>query len=267
MYSVISIQSQVVYGHVGNSAAVFPMQSKGINVLAVPTTLLSNHPHYPTMRGKILEHKLVEDLLLGIEERGLIEKTETLVTGFLGSIEIANVVDEFISLAQKRNPHMIYVCDPVMGDDDLGVFVDENLLSIFSNKLIPKATIITPNQFELELITGRSARNIEDLQNAAERLINQTTKSIVVTGCILKDSEDGYVETIVCENSKVHRIPIKKLPVRPCGTGDLFTALMISHLSQGKNLILACEAAVSEVFKTLEQTLLHESNEMRLLKN
>ena len=160
MHTVISIQSQVVHGHVGNSAAVFPMQAKGLNVAAVPTTLLSNHPHYPTMRGKILKLELVEDILLGVEERGLIEKSTFIITGYMGSTEIASVVAQFIVRAKKINPNIIYVCDPVIGDDDLGIFVDEKLPEIFLNLLLKQASIITPNQFEWELLSGQSPRSI-----------------------------------------------------------------------------------------------------------
>src|SRR5215469_2207958 len=107
--SVISIQSQVACGHVGNSAAVFPMQIHGIDVVAVPTTLLSNRPGYKTIRGRVLEAQLVADLLLGIEERGAIESADLILSGYLGSAEIANVVADFVTHAKARNPALLYV--------------------------------------------------------------------------------------------------------------------------------------------------------------
>src|SRR5580704_12039650 len=113
--SVISIQSQVAYGHVGNSAAVFPMQMHGIDVIAVPTVLLSNRPGYPTIRGRVLEAQLVRDLLLGIEERGTIESSSMILSGYLGSAEIAAVVADFVTRAKARNPKLTYCCDPVLG--------------------------------------------------------------------------------------------------------------------------------------------------------
>jgi pyridoxine kinase len=114
--TVISIQSQVAYGHVGNRAAVFPMQSRGVDVIAVPTTLVSNRPGYPTIRGRILEADLVADLLMGIEERGAVDSCRMILTGYLGSPEIAGVVTEFMTRARKSNPKLIYCCDPVFGD-------------------------------------------------------------------------------------------------------------------------------------------------------
>src|SRR5499427_5691356 len=100
---VISIQSQVAYGHVGNSAAVFPMQAHGIDVIAVPTTLLSNRPGYPTIRGRVLEAELVADLLVGIEERGAVDAARMILSGYLGSAEIAAVVADFVARAKEKN--------------------------------------------------------------------------------------------------------------------------------------------------------------------
>ena len=156
---VISIQSQVVHGHVGNSAAVFPMQAEGVTVAAVPTALLSNHPHYSTMRGTVLDAGLVADLLRGVEERGLVERATVLLTGYLGSSAIAEHVACFAAAARKHDPNLVYLCDPVMGDDDLGVFVADGLTDIFRDQLVPLASIITPNQFELELLARTKARD------------------------------------------------------------------------------------------------------------
>ena len=117
--AVIAIQSQVVHGHVGNSAAVFPLQACGIEVAAVPTTLLSNHPHYSSIRGGVLDAELVRDLLMGVEERGLVDTCKILISGFLGSAAIAAVVIDFVRRAKPRNPKLLYLCDPVMGDADL----------------------------------------------------------------------------------------------------------------------------------------------------
>src|ERR1700735_5604294 len=121
--TVISIQSQVAYGHVGNSAAVFPLQMHGIDVIAVPTTLLSNRPGYPTIRGRVLDAQLVADLLRGIEERGAVDGCRMILSGYLGSAEIAAVVADFVARARARNPSLLYCCDPVLGDRDRGLFV------------------------------------------------------------------------------------------------------------------------------------------------
>jgi Phosphomethylpyrimidine kinase len=154
--TVISIQSQVVHGHVGNSAAVFPLQVCGIEVAAVPTALLSNHPHYSSMRGGVLDAKFVRDLLVGVEERGRVDTCKVLISGYLGSPTIAAAVIDFVRRAKARNPNLLYLCDPVMGDADLGFYVDEDMRALFCEGLVPLADIITPNQFELEHLVGRA---------------------------------------------------------------------------------------------------------------
>ena len=121
--TVISIQSQVVHGHVGNNAAVFPLQACGIEVAAVPTTLLSNHPHYPSMRGGVLDAEFVRGLLMGVEERGLIDACPVLISGYLGSAEIAAVVIDFVRRAKARNPKLLYLRAPAMGAAGPGFYV------------------------------------------------------------------------------------------------------------------------------------------------
>lgn len=263
---VISIQSQVVHGHVGNSAAVFPMQAAGLTVAAVPTTLLSNHPHYPTMRGQVLDPELVADLLLGIEERGLIEAATVIVTGYLGSPEIASIVADFVRRARHRNPDLLYICDPVMGDDDLGVFVADGLPDIFRNPLVPLASIITPNQFELELLAGCKARSVGEVLSAAQKLCAGGTGKAVVTGCSLDDTPSEKIETIVYDPPDLHRIGAIRLPIRPCGTGDLFTAFLVIQLSQGGTLVEASRWATDEMSAVLARTKEVGTEEMQLIE-
>src|SRR5690606_22463065 len=111
------------------------------------------------MRGTILDAELVADLLRGVEERGLVERAAVLLTGYLGSPAIAKHVARFAEAARARNPNLVYLCDPVMGDDDLGILVADGLADIFRHRLVPLASIITPNQFELELLSGRTVRD------------------------------------------------------------------------------------------------------------
>jgi pyridoxine kinase len=265
MTDVISIQSQVVHGHVGNSAAVFPMQSKGLQVAAIPTALLSNHPHYPTMYGRVLEAELVAGLLRGVEERGLVDTAKAVVTGYLGSVENGAVVADFIARARTRNPKLVYVCDPVMGDDDLGVFVREELVSIFGDRLVPMASIITPNQYELELLAGHKARTAESLDEAARILNARGAGQAVVTGCVLRDTAPGFVETVAWSPRNLARTAVPRLPIRPCGTGDLFTALLVARLCAGEQLAEAAKGATAEIHAVLVRTQADASGEMRIV--
>lgn len=262
MKRIVSIQSQVAWGHVGNSAAVFPMQAKGVEVIAVPTALLSNHPHYPTMRGRMLPVSLVADLLLGIEERGLADEGTIILTGYLGTPETAQAVGDFIMRARERSPGITYVCDPVMGDDDLGTFVREELIGIFRERLVPLASLITPNQYELELLTGERARSLSGIDTAM-RAIGQGLDA-AVTGCVLDDTAPDHVETIVCAAGEITRTTVERLPIRPCGTGDLFTGLLAARLAAGVPLAEAAAQATAEIHAVLTRTEAAGAEEMRL---
>lgn len=263
MPQVISIQSQVVHGHVGNSAAVYPMQASGLDVAAVPTALLSNHPHYPSTYGRILDAGLLADLLRGVEDRGLVESAAVLLTGWLGSEENADVVAGFIARARARNPGLRVVCDPVMGDDDLGIFVDPALVEMFRDRLVPLADIITPNQFELELLAGSPARGAPDLV-AALSAIRLPGQAAAVTGCRLEDTPAGQIETLAFADGHLSRSAVERVPIRPCGTGDLFTALLVAGICAGANLPAASAAATRTILEILRRTRAEGAGEMRI---
>ena len=263
--SVISIQSQVAYGHVGNSAAVFPMQMHGIDVIAVPTTLLSNRPGYPTLRGRVLEAQLVADLLQGIEERGAVDTAKVILSGYLGSPDIAVVVANFIARAKARNPALLYACDPVLGDRDRGLFVSASIPPLVRDRLCRLADIITPNHFEFEWLSGAKATTIDQAIAQARALKGPST--IVVTSAELADTPDGQIETLAIEPSLAWRVRTPRLPISPNGTGDLFASLFVSARVRGADTPNALGHAASAIFAVLERTALRGTEEMRIVES
>ncbi|MEK9280202.1 MULTISPECIES: pyridoxal kinase [unclassified Bradyrhizobium] len=261
---VISIQSQVVHGHVGNSAAVYPMQAEGVNVAAVPTTLLSNHPRYPSLHGRVLEAELVADLLKGVEERGLVEQAAVLVTGYLGSPANAAVIADFVERALRSNSKLTYLCDPVIGDDGR-IYVAEGILDVLRHRLLPAATLVTPNQFELELLSGVKVMDVQGLRAASTAIAGQGRTGVVATGCELADTAAGQVETILSSGGQMSRFATARLPIRPYGTGDLLTGLIAAHLAKGAAVEKAVRLAVQTVFAVLVRTQQEGSAEMRLV--
>lgn len=259
---VISIQSQVVHGHVGNSAAAYAMQAEGVNVAAVPTTLLSNHPRYPSLRGRVLETELVADLLEGVEERDLVDEAAVLVTGYLGSPGNAAVIADFVERALTRNSKLVYLCDPVIGDDGR-VYVADGILDVVRHRLLPAANLATPNQFELELLSGVTIADTQGLRAACAALAGRG--DVVATGCVLADTADGQVETILCADGQLSRFATPRLPIRPYGTGDLLTGLIAAHLAKGKAMEAAVRLAVETIFAVLVRTQEAGTVEMRLV--
>ncbi len=265
--NVISIQSQVAYGHVGNSAAVFPMQMHGIDVIAVPTTLLSNRPGYPTIRGRILDAELVADLLVGIEERGAVDSCGAILSGYLGSPDIAEVVADFVQRAKVRNPNLIYCCDPVLGDRDRGLFVKPAIPPLVRDRLCPLADLITPNHFEFEWLCAATARSIDQMIGQARALSAHGPSTIVVTSAEPADTREGHIETLAIERTSAWRVTTPKLPISPSGTGDLFASLLVSARVSGSDIRDALVHAASATFAVLERTAERGTEEMRIVES
>jgi pyridoxine kinase len=265
--TVISIQSQVAFGHVGNSAAVFPLQMHGIDVIAVPTTLLSNRPGYATIRGRVLEAELVAELLRGIEERGAVDTAKMILLGYLGSPEIAAVVADFVERAKASNGALRYACDPVLGDRDRGLFVKPDIPPLVRDRLCPLADIITPNHFEFEWLCGVEARTIEEVIAQAHALIARGPSTVIVTSAELADTRDGEIDTLAVERSRACRVTTPKLPISPNGTGDLFAALYVAACVQGADTPDALSHAASAIFAVLERTAARGTEEMRIVES
>jgi pyridoxine kinase len=265
--NVISIQSQVAFGHVGNSAAVFPMQMHGIDVIAVPTTLLSNRPGYETIRGRVLEAQLVADLLLGIEERGAVERANVILSGYLGSADNADAVADFVARAKARNPALLYVCDPVLGDRDRGLFVREDIPPLVRDRLCALADIITPNHFEFEWLCGAEAKTIDQVIAHARAFHARGPKTIVITSAELADTPDGVIETLAVEGKGAWRVRTPRLPISPNGTGDLFAALFVAARLRGADTAEALSHAASAIFAVLECTAARATAEMRIVES
>ncbi|RID91481.1 pyridoxal kinase [Gemmobacter lutimaris] len=240
---VIAIQSQVVFGHVGNSAALFPMQAAGLEVAAIPTVMFSNTPNYPTLRGRALPPEFFSDLLQGARERGLAERADILLTGYIGSLDVALMVADFVAEAKALNPRLTYLCDPVMGDAGPGLYVPEAIADVMRNRLLPLADLATPNPFELGWLTGGPTRTLADLQTARDGLALAPAARLIVTGCALEDTPEGHIESVILGPEGISRHPTPHLPIALSGTGDLFAGLVVAGLGRGLALPCAVETA------------------------
>ncbi|MAY64048.1 MAG: pyridoxal kinase [Rhizobiales bacterium] len=248
---VISIQSQVVFGHVGNSAALFPIQAAGLEVAAIPTVIFSNTPDYPTLRGRALPPEFFSDLLQGARERGLPERADFILTGYIGSLDVAMMVADFVAEAKAANPRLTYLCDPVMGDTGPGLYVPEAIADVMRDRLLPMADIATPNPFELGWLTGQPVATLKDLVTAKTSLRIAPGAHLIATGCALEDTPVGHIESVVLGDEGASRHPVEHLPVALPGTGDLFAGLIVAGLACGSSLPQAVETAQRLTFRAL----------------
>ncbi|MBP7243578.1 pyridoxal kinase [Amaricoccus sp.] len=255
---VVSIQSQVAFGHVGNSAAAAPMRACGVEVVEVPTALLSNHPHYPTMRGRVLEPALVADLLVGLVERGVHARAAVILSGFLGEAGAAAAVADFVRAAREANPGVIYACDPVMGDADIGFFAKAPLREAFASLLVPRADLILPNAFELAALAGFPIESAADVERARAALGGPA----VVATSVPVAAAPERLGIVTAAPGDVTVVEVARLSVRPAGTGDLLSGLVAARLALGLPLAAAVAHAVAGVRVALEGTAAERWAEM-----
>ena len=261
---ILSIQSAVAYGHVGNSAAVFPLQRIGVEVLPVYTVTFSNHTGYGAWRGPLISPDDVRDVIIGIEERGVFGEIDVVLSGYQGSDGIGDVILDAVARVKAANPAAVYSCDPVMGNAKSGCFVAPAIPILLRERVVPAADIITPNQFELGRLVGERPDTVEGVIEAARILNARGTGRTVVTGCVLTDTAAGEVETVAVEGGVAHRVSIPRIPIRPSGTGDLFTAYLTGWLMRGEALAEAAARATAGVQTVLLRTQAAGAFEMRL---
>src|ERR1700712_1256526 len=179
---ILSIQSSVAYGHVGNSAATFPLQRLGHEVYPVLTVHFSNHTGYGSWRGQVLDPSVVAEVIEGIADRGVLGSVDAVLTGYQGSPGVAEVVLRTVARIRELNPAVIYCCDPVMGDVDRGMFVLPGVPELIRDRVVPVADVVTPNAFELAYLAGVSLSEIAHLPGllAAVAKVRQTGPATVL---------------------------------------------------------------------------------------
>ncbi len=265
MKTVLSIQSHVAYGHVGNAAAVFPLQRMGIEVMAVHTVQFSNHTGYGSWTGQVFDAAHIRDVLRGIEERGALAKVDALLTGYMGAPAIADVI---LELKGKLPAHALWVCDPVMGDTDRGFFVHPDIPAIFRDQVTKHAGIMTPNQFELEYLSGHKIKTLDDAKAACKVLHDKGVNIVLVTSLIHEATLPGTIEMIVSESSgTVHQVVTPMLPLDPApnGAGDATAALFTGHLLHGDTPAEALRHTASGIFAIFEATQASGGRELALI--
>ncbi|KRG57911.1 pyridoxine kinase [Stenotrophomonas koreensis] len=249
---VITVQSQLVYGHAGNSAAVPPLRALGLRVAEVPTTLLSNAPFYSTLRGRMLPADWLAELLQGASERGLPERARALVSGYFGTVDNGQVFAQWARQALADNPALDYWLDPVIGDTHTGPYVEPALEAVFREQLLPLATVVTPNAFELGRLTGRDALAQDDAIAAARELLQRGPRWVIAHSV---QGEPGQLVTLAVSADEVWRWSSEHLPVDVAGTGDVLLALAMAFVLRGEPMPMAISRAIAGVHAALEATL------------
>ncbi|MDR1790378.1 MAG: pyridoxal kinase PdxY [Propionibacteriaceae bacterium] len=254
MPTILSIQSSVAYGHVGNSAATFPLQRLGIEVYPVLTVHFSNHSGYGEWRGPLLSPEDVAGVIQGIDERGALSKVDAVLSGYLGDGRVGQVVLDAVAQVKNYNDKAIYVCDTVFGDVGRGVYARPGIPEFFRDHAVSVADIVTPNHFELNFLTGTESTDLGSLLGAANALRARGPKVVLVTSAILSADQDHI--TLVAVSAKgAWKISTPKLPRDFTGSGDITAALFLgSYLNSGGDVPRALETTTNVVYSLLKRT-------------
>ena len=257
MRYVLSIQSSVAHGHVGNSAATFALQRMGRDVMRIDTVRFSNHPAHGGFAGGPVAAAEIDELVSGLARRGFLGECAAVLSGYLGTAENGAAVARAVESARRASPEALFVCDPVMGDDPKGLFVRADIPDVMRNVLVPAADIATPNRFELETLTGLPCDSRESVLAAARQVVERGPRIVVVTGLTF---QKDMIETLAVTQNEAWSVLGPRIEGPAFGAGDTFCAVFLArYLEQAdvpRALSLACASVRAVLAETVEELAL-----------
>lgn len=259
---IVSVQSQVVYGHVGNSVALPCLRGHGLRALAVPTVLFSNTPHYPSIHGGAVPADWFQGYLQDLQARGALEQVRTILVGYLGSPEQMRILSDWIRQLLLERPEIHVIVDPVIGDHDVGIYVAPGMLQAYKDYLLPLAHGLTPNDFELGQFTSMPIQTLDDAIQAARRLLHGNLRWLVATSSAPDSCPADEIQIAVVTRDSEHIVRHPRIPIWPKGTGDMFCASLSAHLLLGHTLNQSVELACAELLQVIQKT--HDQNSAEL---
>jgi pyridoxine kinase len=252
--AVLSIQSHVAYGHVGNASAVFPLQRLGIEVWPVHTVQFSNHTGYGEWRGRVFDGPAIEEVVQGISERGVLGSCDAVLSGYLGSADIGHAVVQTVQRVRAANPAAVYCCDPVIGDVGRGVFVRPGIPEFMREVAVPAADVVTPNHYELDALSGRTTRSLAEVTEAVAAVQQLGPQVVLTTSLVTDDTPDDAVDLLASEGGRHFRVRTPRLDVAVNGAGDAIAALFLAHWLDTRDAGQALGRATASVYGLLKRT-------------
>lgn len=264
MAHILTIQSHVVFGHAGNAAAVFPMQRLGHEVSVLNLLQFSNHTGHGSWGGKAISADELNDVFKGLKAVGALNKLDCILSGYIGSLEQAQAVYDFVREVQSINPQVIYCCDPVMGDERPGLYVKPEIAAFHASHLVPLANWITPNRFELAQLVNRSIHSVQEAVVACKELFNKNKQGILATSIAHHSEKTGLL--LMTKEGIYHCEAPKYDLIRTVhGTGDVATATFLGHLFNGNTPIEAMEKTANAMHDMTQFTFQNQLSELGLI--
>ena len=252
--NILSIQSHVAYGHVGNASATFPLQRLGHEVWPIHTVQFSNHTGYGDWTGRVFDGQAIEELMDGIAARGVLSRCDGILSGYMGSADIGQAILSAVARVRAANPKSLWCCDPVIGDVGRGIFVRPGVPEFIRNHAVPAADIVTPNQFELSQLTGREIGSLADASGAIADLRALGPKIVLVTSLVTHETPADAVDLAAGDAEGIWRLRTPRLDLDVNGAGDAIAGLFLVHRLESGSTRIALERATSSVFGLLRRT-------------
>jgi pyridoxine kinase len=262
---ILSIQSHVVLGHVGNSAAVFALQRVGREVWPIMTVQFSSHAGYVGWRGRAFDPDMIDECVAGLQAIGALPRCAGLLTGYLGKPEIGDAALRALANIRAANSEAAYACDPVIGDVGRGSYVAEGVGEFFRDRALRFATIATPNAFELEWLTGERASSLSAARRAIEALRRRGPRVVVAKSLMLEDTPGDALDMLAGDEAGFWRLRTPRLPIAVNGAGDLLAALFFHHWLKRRVTPEALRRAASSVHAIVTATGAAGSRELVLV--
>lgn len=267
--NILSAQSAVVFGHVGNSSAVFPLQRLGAEVWPIDTVQFSNHPGYGAHAGTITPPEVIRALIDGIAARGALHECDALLSGYIGDPGTGGALLHAASRLRASNGRAVWCCDPVIGDDGPGVYVRPGVEAFLREQAVPQADMLTPNQFELSRLTGLPCRSLAEVKRAAAalhgRMRSWGPRAVMVTSLRLDDTPEDSLDLFAATPEDCHRLRTPRLPIQTNGAGDAIAGLFLFHMLRTGEVGRAMALAASSVHGVLSHTLAARSRELLIV--
>ena len=263
--NILSIQSHVAYGHVGNAAAVFPIQRMGHDVWPIHTVQFSNHTGYGAWRGQVFDAGLIGDCVAGIAERGALDRCDGVLSGYMGSADTGVAILDAVARVRAAHAGALYCCDPVIGDVGRGVFVRPGIAEFLRDRALPMADVVTPNQFELDLLCGASSASPDGLRRGLAALHARGPRAVLVTSYLGEDTPGDALDLVASDGAALWRVRTPKLALSVNGAGDAIAALFFVTFLARRSVPDALSHAASAVFGLLSATLDAGTRELALV--
>jgi pyridoxine kinase len=261
--NIISIQSHVAYGHVGNASAVFPMQRLGVEVWPIHTVQFSNHTGYGDWTGRVFDGQMIDELVDGMARRGALGRCNGILSGYMGSADIGEAILSAVGRVRTESLDAAYCCDPVIGDIGRGIFVRPGIPEFMRDKAVPAASVVTPNQFELDYLTGLPSGTTSQAKTAIAALRALGPKIALVTSLHTQETPDDSIDMVAADDEGLWRVRTPKLDINVNGAGDAIAALFFVHVLRTGSAAEALGLAASSVYGLLKRT--HEAGSRELL--